>query len=242
MTIRASKKSKEASISHYRLKPDVPPIITAITYQKRDKLRASLFIGGEFAFGINNATVEHFRLRKNDELTAPLFDELRAFDEKISAKRLATKFLNTRRRTEREVREKILKEKYNEILTAEIIADLITTGLIDDEEYAIAFIHDRRLSKPVSSRQLRSELRKKGVAKEIIEKVLTGSDSEETEDDRAKQAAQKKWEQLLRREGDEKKRKQKLIAFLSSRGFEYQVIKSVVNKVAGDVPEEEYEV
>ena len=43
------RKSKEASISQYRIRPDEPAIITAIKYQKRDKLRASVFVAGEFS-------------------------------------------------------------------------------------------------------------------------------------------------------------------------------------------------
>ena len=50
------RKAKEASISQYRLKTDEAQVITAITYQKRDKLRASVFIAGEFAFGVRALT------------------------------------------------------------------------------------------------------------------------------------------------------------------------------------------
>src|SRR4030081_1372660 len=105
------RKTNEASISQYRLKPDEPAIITAITYQRRDKLRASVFIASEFAFGVNVATIEKFRFRKGDELDTVLLERLKEFDERISAKRIASKFLNTRRRTEKEVRDKLWKEK-----------------------------------------------------------------------------------------------------------------------------------
>jgi len=234
------RKSKEASVSAYRLNPNEAAIISAITYQKRDKLRASVFIAGEFAFGINIATIEHFRLRKKDELDSSLLDDLRAFDDCVSAKRMATKFLNTRRRTEKEVRDKLWKEKFSEKILDEIIDDLKNSGLIDDEAFATAFIHDKRITKPVSSRQLTQELRKKGVAKVIIENILSESDQEEGEEDRALKVATKKWEQLQARETDEKKRKQKLAAFLGSRGFEYQVIKDVLRKLDAEVEEDMY--
>jgi regulatory protein len=225
------RKTKEASISQYRLKPDEPAIITAITYQKRDKLRASVFIAGEFAFGVNVVTIEKFRFRKGDELDTALLEKLREFDERVSAKRMAAKFLNTRRRTEKEVRGKLWKEKFDSEILDEIILDLKNSGLIDDEAFAKAFIHDKRITKPVSSRQLTIELQKKGIQKNIIENILCEADEGEGEEDRATKAATKKWDQLLRRESDDKKRKQKLITFLNSRGFEYQVIKEVVRKL-----------
>ncbi|MFI5263554.1 MAG: RecX family transcriptional regulator [Candidatus Kapaibacterium sp.] len=234
------RKTKEASISGYRLKPDEPAIITAITYQKRDKLRASVFIAGEFAFGVNVATIEKFRFRKGDELDAILLEKLREYDDRVSSKRMAAKFLNTRRRTEKEVRDKLKGEKFGEEIIDEAISNLIQTELIDDEAFSRAFIHDKRITKPVSSRQLSQELRKKGVPKSIIENILGEADEEECEEDRALKAGKKKWEQLLRRESDDKKRKQKLVSFLGSRGFEYQVIKSVLKKLNAEVEEEEY--
>ena len=232
------RKSKEASISQYRLKVDEASIITAITYQKRDKLRASVFIAGEFAFGVNVATIEKFRFRKGDELDVILFEKLREFDSRVSAKRIATKFLNTRRRTEKEVRDKLRLEKFEEEIIDEVTSNVKSIGLIDDEAFARAFVHDKRITKPISSRQLTNELRKKGVAKNIIEDILGEADEEESEDDRAMKAASKKWEQLLRRETDDKKRKQKLIAFLGSRGFEYSIIKDVMRKLDAEVEED----
>lgn len=234
------RKTKEASISSYRLKPGEPAIITAITYQKRDKLRASVFVAGEFAFGVNVATIEKFRFRKGDELDAVLLEKLKDFDNRVSAKRLATKFLNTRRRTEKEVRDKLRTEKFNIEVIDEVTSDVLRAGLIDDEAFARAFIHDKRIAKPISSRQLSMELRKKGVAKNIIEDILGEADEEETDSDRALKAATKKWEQLTRRESDEKKRKQKLIAFLGSRGFEYSVIKEVLNKLNNTAEDDEF--
>ncbi|MDP4220925.1 MAG: RecX family transcriptional regulator [Bacteroidota bacterium] len=231
------RKTKEASISAYRLKPDAS-IITAITYQKRDKLRASVFIAGEFAFGVNVATIEKFRFRKGDELDAALLERLREFDERISAKRVTAKFLNTRRRSEKEVREKLRKEQFADEIIDEIIPEVLRSGLIDDEAFARAFVHDKRLVKPVSSRQLGLELRRKGISKAIVATVLGEADEDGTEEDRALKAAMKKWEQLQRRELDDKKRKLKLSAFLGSRGFEYDVVKTVLRKLHAEVEEE----
>jgi len=228
---------KNKSIEFINIPADIPRIVSQITYQKKDRLRASVFIGDEFAFGVNIATIEKFRLRKGDELSHQLLEELRAFDERISAKRIAAKFLNTRRRTEKEIREKLGKEKFDDEIIQEIISGLKETGLIDDEAFAHAFIHDKRISKPISSRQLENELRKKGVAKHIIQKTLSHGDEEENDEDRAMKTASKKWEQLLRRETDDKKRTQKLIAFLGSRGFGYEVIKKVIRTIAGDIQE-----
>ncbi|MEI8135659.1 MAG: RecX family transcriptional regulator [bacterium] len=234
-------KKQEKNIKGYRISGDRPPVITQIAYQKKDKLRASVFIAGEFAFGINVATIERFRLRKGDELTEQLLEDLRGVDYRISAKRVGSKFLNARRRTEKEVREKLLKSEFDDTITQETIEDLVDAKLIDDEAYTQAFIHDKRIAKPISSRQLANELRRKGVRKEIIVTALATSDESETEEDRATLAAKKKWELLLRREPDERKRTQKLIAFLGSRGFPFDVIKRIARNISTKIEAEEFE-
>lgn len=220
------------------LPADIPRIISGIAYQKKDKRRASIFIANEFAFGVNVATIEKFRLRKGDEISHDLLKELREFDERISAKRAAMKFLNTRRRTRKEVIQKLKKDAYLPEVIEEVIAELKEVNLIDDEEFSRAYIHDKRLAKPVSSLQLAMELKRKGVGKDIIEKILLESDSERSEDDRALSAGEKKWEILSRREPDNERRIQKLSAFLGSRGFNYDVVKATVKKLSGSVEAE----
>jgi regulatory protein len=216
---------------------DIPSgVITSIKYQKNDKLRASVFVGEEFAIGLNVATIEHFRLRKGDELTSILAEKLADHDNLVSAKRIATKFIGSRRRTEKEIREKL--REFGSDISEKVIADLVSTSLLNDKEFAVAFIHDKLLSKPHSSKRLESDLRQKGVAKDVIEEVLKESGMSDNEEDRAREAAEKKWAQIARRESDQRKQKQKLIAFLASRGFKYDTIKQVVEKITMDVLEE----
>lgn len=227
------------TIGTYRLPTDASPVITAITYQQRDKLRASVFVGNAFAFGINVATIEQFRLRKGDELTESIIENLRQFDERVSAKRTATKFLNTRRRSEHEIAAKLKGEGYEPEVIEEVTSGLKNYGLINDEEFARAFIHDKLISKASSRREMEMLLSKKGIKKPVIAAVLADVTEVGDEDDRAMQAAEKKWATLVRREPDVRKRKQKLYTFLGSRGFNGSTIKKVVTKLSGNGSEEE---
>ncbi|HET9135021.1 MAG TPA: RecX family transcriptional regulator [Candidatus Kapabacteria bacterium] len=217
-------------IGSYKLPVDTAAIISSIVYQKKDKLRASVFVAGEFAFGINVASVEQFRLRKGDELTASLLEELSSVDDRISAKRTASKFLNARRRSEKEVVQKLKGEGFAEEIITEVTTSLITAGLINDEELAQAFIHDKLLTKAASKRELENLLYKKGISKTTIATVLADQESDETE--LARKAAEKKWPTILRKESDPRKRSQKLYAFLASRGFDQRTIKETVGKMS----------
>jgi regulatory protein len=216
---------------------DVPAgVITAIKHQKNDKLRASVFVGEEFGIGLNVSTIERFRLRKGDELTHSLVEELLRFDNAASAKRIAAKFINSRRRTEKEIRDKLCE--FDDDTIEKAITELKDALLIDDKAFAIAYIHDKLLSKPHSSKRLESDLRQKGVTKDVIGEALKESGMTENEEDRALEAAEKKWTQIVRRESDARKQNQKLIAFLASRGFKFDTIKRVVEKISkGEVEE-----
>ncbi|KKR23766.1 MAG: Regulatory protein RecX, partial [Candidatus Daviesbacteria bacterium GW2011_GWB1_39_5] len=78
-------------------------------------------------------------------------------------------------------------------------------------------------------RAIKSELFQKGIDKEIIEKVISDTRYEISEEELAKQALEKKikyWKNL-----DPKKLYQKSIEFLLRKGFDYEVVKSVIEKV-----------
>ena len=213
-------------------------VITSIAYQKRDKQRASLFVDGEFAVGINVSTIENFRLRKGDEMTSILAEKLADFDNRVSARRIATKFINTRRRSEREVAQKLKGYDFDKEIIEEVTTSLKAIGLIDDLAFARSFIHDKLIGKPHSAKRLELDLKKKGIAKDVTAEALKEVAGDESEEDRAYKTAEKKWQQLERRETDIKKRKQKLFTFLASRGFAFDVIRIVITKLSTDNDDE----
>jgi regulatory protein len=208
-------------------------VITAITYQKRDKTRASIFLDGEFAFGVFVITAERFSLRKGIELTVEQISEIERYDLAHKARRIAERAINRRRRSEFEIRKKLHDEDISDEIIEETVASLIHAGLINDSDFASAYIHDKLIAKSYSVRRLTADLKKLGIAKPIIESAINEAGLNETEESRALYTAEKKWQQILRRESDQKKRHQKLIAFLSSRGFTYDIIKRTVSQLAG---------
>lgn len=206
-------------------------IISAITFQKKDKHRASIFIEGEFAFGVNVSTIEHFRLRKGDEVDSISYAKLREYDDGISARRIAQKYLNSRRRTERDVRRKLHDEGISEELIEKTIEELKQSKLIDDAAYAHAFIHDRLLTKPVSNGKLVMELQAKGIKRSIAEEAIRTVSNEDDEVERAASAARKKLAVLGKRIEDKRIVSQKLYAFLAGRGFTGAIIRKTLERL-----------
>jgi regulatory protein len=215
-------------------------IISAIKFQKKDKLRASIYIEARFAFGVNIATIEHFRLRKGDEVDSILYEKITSFDQTISARRAAQKFLNTRRRTERDVRRKLQQNEIPDEFIDMIIDELKQAKLIDDAAYAQAFIHDRLLTKSVSKGKLALELQAKGIDRVMANEAVQGISSDDEEIDRALDAARKKLPGLERKESDHRRRSQKLYAFLAARGFTGSIIKNTLERLGQPAEEESY--
>jgi len=213
--------------------------ITSIVRQKKDMTRGSVFIEGEFAFGVNEETVQHFRLRKGDYLESALYQEIVEFDFGVDAKRVALRYLNYRARSEKEIRERLAKEDIPEHIILRVLEFLKDHNFVNDEAWSKSFVNDKLSRKPVSSRQLEYGLKQKGVAKEIIEETIAELNATETDEERALKAGQKQWPKILRREDDPRKQKQKLYTFLAGRGFSYSVIEDVFRNIkVGNEPQD----
>ena len=205
--------------------------ITAITRQKHDKARASIYIDEAFAFGVNEQTIEQFRLRKGDHIDQPRYAEIIEFDHFIDAKRLALSFLNYRARSEKEIRDRMKREEIEEAVVERVLAFLAEYGLVNDGTWAKAYVNDKLMRKPVSARQLEVGLAQKGVPKAVIAETIADLNARQSDAERALEAAQKRWPRILRTESDPKKRKQKLYTFLTARGFTFDLIAKVYSSL-----------
>ncbi len=208
--------------------------ITSIARQKNDTRRASIFLDGEFAFGVCDETVERFRLRKGDYIDRDLFEKITEFDYEVEAKRIALHYLNYRARSEKEIRERLEKEDIPEVVAHRVIEFLKGYNFINDEVWSQSFVSDTLMRKPVSSRQLAFGLAQKGVSKEIIEETIQKLNANESDVDRAFKAAEKRWPRILQSERDPRRQKQKLYTFLAGRGFAFETIDEVFKGLAKD--------
>lgn len=109
-------------------------------------------------------------------------------------------------------------------LSEKIISRLASRGYIDDEKFARYYVENRFVKKGISMKRLKMELIKKGVARDIIERVL--DDSGRNDEEEIKKIIAKK----RARYDDEK-----LIVYLCRQGFQYDVVKSLVEE-SGEIP------
>lgn len=146
------------------------------------------------------------------------------------------RLISIRQRSEKEIRDyfriknqraKIKgKETYNDEVIEATIKKLKELRLINDLEFAKAWIQAR--SKKKGIRAIKPELFQKGISKEIIEEVTSNKKQDTNEEEIAARLLEKKinsWKNL-----EPLKFKKKAYEFLMRRGFEYDIVKDVIEK------------
>jgi regulatory protein len=197
--------------------------VTALKIQARNKARVNVYLDGKFAFGLAKIVVA--RLAIGDELTEGDVARLKASDGVEASYERALKFLGPRPRSEAEVRRR-LKEKGVEPETIdEVVARLNRAGLVNDQAFANYWVENRGTFRPRSTRVLRQELKQKGVGDEALKAALATTNDDEA----AYSVAAKRARRLAGLEKQEFRRK--LGEFLARRGFSYDTIEPIVERV-----------
>lgn len=196
--------------------------ITALTTQQRNPNRVSVFLDGEFAFGL--AAITAVPLRVGQTLAAQEIEKLQQADELENAKQSAIRYISYRPRSIREVRTHLRGKGFVDTAVDHACERLQEVGLLDDAAFAHYWVEQRETFKPRSQMALRQELQQKGVSREIIESVLTEVDETHAAHEAARKQAGR-WNNL-----PEDEFKTKLGSYLQRRGFSYDLIKQIVNE------------
>jgi regulatory protein len=193
--------------------------ITALKYQKKNRDRVSVYLDGQFAFGL--PAIIAARLQPGKFLTDAEIEALTEEGAAESAYNRALGFLSYRPRSRAEIAEYLKKHQVPEACIEAVLARLDRAGLLDDRAFAQFWVENRERFRPKGPRALRYELRNKGLSNEAIEQALESVDVSAS----AHRAAEKKARQLRR--VDELTFHRKLVDFLVRRGFDYEVAQEV---------------
>jgi regulatory protein len=151
-------------------------------------------------------------------------------EERARAKQKALELLAYRARSVEELRKKLKAKDFSERTIDRVIDDFLQVGLLDDSQFASAYVHSRMVQKPMGKRLLRQELFSKGIDEEKAEKAIEELYSDRSEFDVAKDLVQKRVRKSKGSEEEMKKQKKKLSQFLLRRGFDWGVISEVLQE------------
>ncbi len=198
--------------------------ITRIETQKKNPRRKSVFIDGKFAFGVDEEVVSRLGLEKGEGLTEQEIKDILIQKSENEAKEVALRFLSFRRRTEKEIKDKLKKKDFDERAIKSTIDKLKEYDLINDSEFATAWVKERLAYKPRGKKLLRQELWKKGIRKDIIDQV-----TEELCQDEDKSASEllekikKRYKNL-----EPKVARRRMLGVLLRRGFSYETVNHTI--------------
>lgn len=203
--------------------------ITQISENKKNPNRVSIFADDEFLLSCHKELVYKKSLKKGDKVDPQLLLELAREDEYIKAKDAALRHIEMSIKTVRQVEDKLREKEYSEETIEMVIGFLHEYRLLDDLKYAQTFLKEKLRSRGI--KKARFELQAKGISKENIELAMESVSTTSVEEDACLKIAQKKYDQLIKREQDEYKLKNKLYTFLAGKGFEYELISQTLRKV-----------
>jgi len=176
-------------------------------------------------------------LKKGDDISDDRFSLLIEQNKLFHIKQRAFRLLGRRQHSSSELRRKLWNKDYEQKLIDEVIEDFKKNGYLNDKEFIRAFVAEKSKTKNWSIKRIKSELFKRGVASKLIDEMLserpTASDHES-----AMKLAKKKCEVLLKRNLEPKELRNKLSTYLFSKGFDYDLIKDVCDKLLKAEPED----
>ena len=197
-------------------------VITDISVQKRNSDRVSIFLDGEFAFGLLASVAEELRL--GQELSESEIKRLQRQEQFEQAKQNAFGLVSGRPRSEFELRTHLSRKHFEADVIEDVVLRLRELALLDDMAFAEYWVEQRESFRPRSHMALRQELYQKGISREIIDQVLETVD-EVAAAGRAAEKRAHQWAGLPKETFSEK-----MAGYLGRRGFSYEIINEITEK------------
>lgn len=197
-------------------------VITALKVQSTNKERVSVYLDGEFAFGVTLDVAA--RLRKGQQLHDAEIAALRTQDDVDKAYQAALRYLAARPRSRSEVERQLARKGHGPEAIAAALERLTARAYVDDEAFAAYWVENRNLFRPRSAAALRHELRQKGVDAASIE-AATAAVDEAAAAWSVVEGKLKRWETLTQDE-----LAQKIGGLLVRRGFSFEVARQTTRR------------
>ncbi|MDH3197055.1 MAG: RecX family transcriptional regulator [Candidatus Krumholzibacteria bacterium] len=197
--------------------------IVELKPRPRDRVTVAL-AGGRF-FTVPAAQAEP--LRTGQDLGEVDVARLDALDQYFRGRDKMLRLLARRARSRHELSTALAAMAIVERVRGGILAELEEQGLVDDARFAREYVHARAEARAEGPHRLRRDLRKRGVARAVIDEVLAGGFDRERQEAMARTLVARKLgggavdERAVRRMAD----------LLRRKGFDYEV----VNRVAYDL-------
>lgn len=148
-----------------------------------------------------------------------------------AAREAALRLLERTRRTRSDLARRLREKGFDGPVSAAALDRLAAVGLVDDVEYALAFLHERWGRRAAGRRRLEQELQRRGVARDDVDRAFARFEEAEGPADEVR-LARRVASQAARRYArlDPRLRRQRLYGLLARRGFDGDVIEQALRE------------
>ena len=153
-----------------------------------------------------------------------------AADERQKVRDAAFRLLAVRARSRRELEQRLRQKKLDGDLITQTLDDFRDKGYQSDEDFACQYAGEKWRNKGWGPRRLESALAAKGIAPGLAQRVISETVGEADLVEAILPLAQKHWRSSAGQ--PDQKRRQRLSGFLQRRGYGWEVIGPVMDKLA----------
>ncbi|MGL5313422.1 MAG: recombination regulator RecX [Peptostreptococcaceae bacterium] len=202
-------------------------IITKIESQKKNSDRVNIYVNDEFFMAVFAELIYTFNLKKGMEIEQEKLTYMLKEEMYLKAKNKALNILSKADQSEKKIREKLSSE-FEEDTIDIVIEFLQKNKFIDDDLLAQKIVNTNVNLNKCGKNKIKQNLYNKGIAKESIEEAISDIDKD-VEFENAMYLAKKRFERV--KNEDKRKIYQKISQHLAYKGFDYDIIKRVLNKL-----------
>ncbi|NDI33316.1 RecX family transcriptional regulator [Chengkuizengella sediminis] len=202
-------------------------LITLVEKQKKNRNRYNIYVNDRYVFSVHEDILVKNRLLKGEEINSKKIKQIVEDEEMQIVHRQAIRMISRRANSRYELKQKLSEKGYEENQIEHTLDQLESTKYIDDYHYALNLANYRIKHQKKGLKWIEQELSQKGINKVTITQVIQELDKE-LEYETAYLLAKKRWD---KQSGESTKKKSKISSFLLRRGFEYSLIRNIIEKV-----------
>lgn len=202
-------------------------IITKIEAQKKNEDRVNIYLNEQFFMGIYKELVFTLNLKKGMEIDENVLKGLLHDEMYIKAKNKALSILSKAPQSEKNIISK-LSNDFDEDIIDKVLVFLRKYNFVNDEDLAQRITNTNLKVNKCGKNRIKQNLYNKGIDRNTIDSVMSDIDSD-VEFENAMHLAKKRYERV--KNEDRNKIYQKISQHLAYKGFSYDIIKRVLNKL-----------
>lgn len=196
----------------------LPGAISAITPQKNNASRYSVFVKDDFLLGVSEETMLKHQLKTGVEITPAFFKKLQRAEGRNKIKNYMLKLISRRQHGRKELQRKARRKDFPADGIEDVLYELEEKDFIDDKQFAEKYANDKSTLKKWGPRKITAHLQKKGVKRTTAESAAQKAFNEINMETRLRELILKRRKHFLRKP-DYLKRKQKAVNYLLQKGY-----------------------